>query len=130
MEGSNLGAAGNIPMGMLTPTNSPRCKAGPVDGTKFPSRIPIAMARMIHNTRNLSSRPSPLNGGISFGSLSSGMVGETSEPFSRSVWGWIAPSRSYADIDSAYLWSALRVFEFLEARFEVRKVAMDVRPGD
>ena len=54
---------GNSPMGMLTPTNSPFCRAGPVEGTRLPSKMPIAMARMIHSTKNLSRRDRPFKGG-------------------------------------------------------------------
>jgi len=50
-------------MGTETPTNFPFCSAGPVLGTKFPSKIPMAMERKIHNARKRSSQPSPLNAG-------------------------------------------------------------------
>ena len=47
-------------MGIDTPTNVPRCSAGPIFGTKLPSRTPMIIARRIHSARNLSSHPRPL----------------------------------------------------------------------
>lgn len=55
-------------MGMLTPTNSPFCSAGPTDGIVFPSTMPMAMARMIHKTRKRSRSERPLSGGRIFSS--------------------------------------------------------------
>jgi hypothetical protein len=62
------------PMGTLTPTNWPFCKAGPVLGTKFPNRIPIAIARMIHRTRKRSRKPRPRRGGTALYSGSRAIV--------------------------------------------------------
>jgi len=53
----------NVPMGMLTPTNSPFCNAGPTESIVFPSTIPRAIARMIHTTRKRSRKDRPLRGG-------------------------------------------------------------------
>ena len=50
-----------IPIGTDTPTNLPRCSAGPAFGTKFPKMIPTTMAKNIHSARNRSRMPSPLN---------------------------------------------------------------------
>ena len=50
-------------MGALTPTNVPRCSAGPVSGTRFARMMPIAIARMIQTTRKRSRKDNPLNGG-------------------------------------------------------------------
>lgn len=55
----------NKPIGMLTPTNFPFCSAGPVEGTKFPSNMPMVIARIIHSTKNLSRKDRPLRGGSS-----------------------------------------------------------------
>ncbi|KAH7118233.1 hypothetical protein B0J13DRAFT_681032 [Dactylonectria estremocensis] len=44
-----------------TPTNLPFCNAGPVEGTKLPRIMPIAIARRIHRARNRSSHPRALN---------------------------------------------------------------------
>lgn len=56
----------NVPIGILTPTNSPLCKAGPTESTVFPNAIPMAMARMIHTTRKRSRNDRPFRGGRSF----------------------------------------------------------------
>jgi len=53
-------------MGMLTPTNSPFCSAGPTESTVLPSTMPIAMASTIHITRKRSRKESPRSGGSSF----------------------------------------------------------------
>ncbi|KAJ8603971.1 hypothetical protein MRB53_041990 [Persea americana] len=50
----------NIPIGIDTPTNFPLCSAGPVLGTKFPSKIPIIIASRIHNASRRSSQLSCL----------------------------------------------------------------------
>jgi len=50
-------------MGMLTPTNSPLRRAGPVEGTTFANNIPIAIARIIQITKNLSRSERPWRGG-------------------------------------------------------------------
>lgn len=59
-----------VPMGRLTPTNWPFCNAGPVEGTRFPKMMPMAMASMIHITRNRSRNDRPLRGGTSTALLS------------------------------------------------------------
>ena len=46
---------GDLPIGTDTPTNFPRCNAGPVLGTKFPRMMPMAMAKRIHSARKRSS---------------------------------------------------------------------------
>ena len=61
-------------MGRLTPTNCPLCSAGPVEGTNWPSSIPIAMLRMIQRTRKRSRKERPFNGGISFAAASCSSV--------------------------------------------------------
>ena len=53
-------------IGRLTPTNCPFCRAGPVEGTNWPSMMPSAMATMIQMTRKRSRKDRPLSGGISF----------------------------------------------------------------
>lgn len=55
----------HIPIGMLTPINSPLCNAGPTESTVLPKIIPIAMASTIHITRNRSRNDNPLSGGRS-----------------------------------------------------------------
>lgn len=47
-------------IGMETPAIPPFCSAGPVEGSKYPRIIPMAMARKIHTARNLSRNPSCL----------------------------------------------------------------------
>lgn len=42
------------PIGIETPTNFPRCNDLSISGTKFPSIIPIPMARKIQRARNRS----------------------------------------------------------------------------
>ena len=51
----------SVPMGIDTPTNFPRCNAGPVSGTKFPRMMPTIMARRIQRARNWSRNPRLLN---------------------------------------------------------------------
>ena len=53
-----------LPMGKLTPTNWPFWRAGAVEGTKWPIRMPIAMARMIHITRMRSRKERAFRGGM------------------------------------------------------------------
>jgi len=48
-------------MGIETPTNFPFCNADAVLGTKFPSKMPMSMARNIQTARNRSKSPRPLN---------------------------------------------------------------------
>ncbi len=55
----------DIPIGRLTPTNCPFCNAGPVEGTRFPNIMPMAMASRIHITRNRSRNDRPFRGGTS-----------------------------------------------------------------
>ncbi|KAH0405400.1 hypothetical protein KCU89_g19, partial [Aureobasidium melanogenum] len=50
----------NLPIGTETPTNFPLSSAGPVCGTKLPSKIPIAIANMIQTARKRSNQPRPL----------------------------------------------------------------------
>jgi hypothetical protein len=50
-------------IGALTPTNVPRCSAGPVEGTRLARIMPMAMARMIQITRKRSRKERPLKGG-------------------------------------------------------------------
>lgn len=47
-------------IGMETPAIPPFCSAGPVEGSKYPRIIPMAIARKIHTARNLSRNPSCL----------------------------------------------------------------------
>ena len=49
-----------IPIGTDTPTNLPFCRAGPVEGTKFPRIMPTAMARKIQRARKRSIQPRAL----------------------------------------------------------------------
>lgn len=42
-----------------------RWRAAPVEGTKWPSRMPVATARIIHITRNRSRKERPFWGGMS-----------------------------------------------------------------
>jgi hypothetical protein len=65
---TGIGTSRHVPMGILTPTNSPFCSAGPTESTVFPSTMPMAMARMIHITRNRSRKERPLSGGRIFSS--------------------------------------------------------------
>jgi hypothetical protein len=53
-------------MGILTPTNSPFCNAGPTESTVFPSAIPTPIATRIHTTRKRSRKDRPFNGGNCF----------------------------------------------------------------
>lgn len=86
----------DLPMGMETPTNFPLSNAGPVEGTKFPRMIPMAMARKIHSARKRSSHPRDLNADT-FWDFSSSLGGGTlsmvgSEgccmPFLLGNWSW------------------------------------------
>ena len=52
---------GHVPIGMDTPTNWPFFNAGPVLGTKFPSRMPMIIASKIQRARKRSSQPRLLN---------------------------------------------------------------------
>jgi hypothetical protein len=47
---------------MLTPTKLPFRKACPVDGSRFPKRIPMAIDMKIQTTKNLSRKDSILRG--------------------------------------------------------------------
>jgi len=62
---SSFKGAFSIPMGKLTPTNSPFRNAGPVEGTRFPSKMPMAIASIIQITRKRSRSDNPLRGGTS-----------------------------------------------------------------
>lgn len=53
----------HVPIGMLTPTNSPFWSAGPTASTVFPSTMPSAIASMIHTTRKRSRNDRPRSGG-------------------------------------------------------------------
>lgn len=64
----------DIPIGILTPTNSPFCKAGPIESMVLPSAMPMPIARMIHSTRKRSRKESPLSGGTSFDVSGSSML--------------------------------------------------------
>lgn len=78
-----------LPIGTLTPTNLPFCRAGPVEGTKFPRMIPMAIARKIHRARYWSRIPRLLKAEVlvvvveSWGGCFSGSV--EVEPSSRAV---------------------------------------------
>ena len=50
--------------GTETPTNFPFWRAGPVEGTKLPRRIPISIARKIQRARRRSRRPRDLKAEI------------------------------------------------------------------
>lgn len=52
-----------IPIGILTPTNSPFCSVGPTESIVFPSAIPTPMATRIHITRKRSRNERPRRGG-------------------------------------------------------------------
>lgn len=47
-------------IGIETPAIPPFCSAGPVEGSKYPKIIPMAIASKIHTARNLSRNPSCL----------------------------------------------------------------------
>lgn len=47
-------------IGIETLAISPFCSAGPVEGSKYPKIIPMAIASKIHTARNLSRNPSCL----------------------------------------------------------------------
>ena len=55
----------DLPIGTLTPTNSPFCSAGPADSTVLPMVMPTPIAVRIHSTRNRFRIESPLKGGRS-----------------------------------------------------------------
>jgi hypothetical protein len=56
----NVCNEGPLPIGIDTPTNLPFCNAGPVLGTKLPSRTPMIMARRIQSASRRSSQPRAL----------------------------------------------------------------------
>lgn len=56
-------------MGTETPTKVDCWRAGPVEGTKLPRRMPMAIARMIQTTRKRSRKERALRGGTSCVSL-------------------------------------------------------------
>jgi hypothetical protein len=64
-KGSTHFELDDVPIGILTPTNSPFCNAGPADSTVFPMAMPTPIATRIHSTRNRSRNDSPFNGGRS-----------------------------------------------------------------
>lgn len=70
----------DIPIGTDTPTNLPLCRAGPVEGTKFPRMMPSAIASRIQRARKRSSQPSALKA-----EMVSGSVGSDAAWFSGSV---------------------------------------------
>ena len=55
---------GHVPIGIDTPTNVPRCRAGPTFETKLPSRTPTIIARRIQRARSRSSHPRPLKADV------------------------------------------------------------------
>jgi hypothetical protein len=55
-----------LPIGILTPTNSPFCSAGPTESIVLPRAMPTPMATMIQTTKKRSRKESPLSGGSSF----------------------------------------------------------------
>ena len=75
------------PIGTETPTNFPFCKAGPVEGTKLPRRMPMSIARKIHAARKRSSQPKPLKAEVLVLS-----VGVNSEFCFSTSTGWVDPS--------------------------------------
>lgn len=58
---------GKVPIGILTPTNSPCCSAGPTESIVLPRAMPTPIAMSIHRTRKRSRKESPFNGGRSGG---------------------------------------------------------------
>lgn len=65
IQGDDWLSGYHIPIGTLTPTNSPFCNAGPTPSTVLPMAIPIPMARMIQTTRKRSRNDKALSGGSS-----------------------------------------------------------------
>jgi hypothetical protein len=55
----------DIPIGILTPTNSPFCNAGPTESMVLPRAIPTPMAMRIHTTRKRSRKDRAFSGGSS-----------------------------------------------------------------
>lgn len=96
---SRLRSMDNLQIGSETPTRAPFCKERPMLSTKFPSIIPIAIARKIHKAKYLSRIPRFLN--IDVGSSLSA-EGESCGNFSMSlIWPGAPPRHSPISVSAA-----------------------------